>query len=730
MNDELQTNQEVKPKKGIWQKIKNLSKVKKIIGGIALLITLCGIGYAIYELGSSTKENKVKSQDIIAIKAKDQIFSLQCTKTTETDIECILGYETYANNGLKILSGEIKVSKGVKIKEVTSNGSTSFSYNNGKFKASKIKEGYTSLADDIVIINLEIDEISEETYILVSNLTALAKDGKYYEYDEVEYNFAQLSNKDGIINIYRIDMDGSIFYAANRQKYEDEVRELLYTYKCQNKVSCNYDGSNLHDNGEILITDGDKIFSYNTLTKETINYDLGKEVANVSYSYYYPESNDLKIKKGLIVKYISGKQNYYLLKENKLIFTSALAEDSDIEITDSNILAVSSDSKTVLKYDINNKQIKYYQLQGDIDSIEIAVINYGEYGPQYTDSGVKVYFADGKQNYYSFVQEKYLFAKNIDEINTINNKYVVGYDKNKLGIVSADGENIIPIEYDTITYNYGGIMERIDYFEENGTTYFILAKNMKYGVIDENNKVIIDFKYENLFYSNTIKKIYSNIYEKTTFISPCEDEEGDCVYDASDLYNNNFIGDSNLKKIDFYSLNGSLIKSININDNARYSAYPTILCNGNKCYLPYFFNELDSGKYLRIFGSNAVYDIDSNLNLITRNNVSIADCGMDCVDAAINDYIYIKEVEGKYYVYNLSEKKIINEEFSNFYNDIYFDGYVNNNYYPVVYLLLCKQSDSECGAIDEKGNILVDFKYKLNDNFCLVDGKNNIIKIK
>ncbi len=735
MNEEVKQDLTESPKQKCWHKLKStigrLSKKQRILIGLVFLFIIIGSGYLIYNsINKDEKDNK----KVIALEIADQIFSMGCVVSYENDdyYECEFGYETYSDNGLKEVSGKIDVGEGLNIISIESLATDKLEINKNIFKATSIKKAYSSVGEGFLIIKLEINPkaTSNNVYLEIDDLVAKHKDGKIYRYEKIlcdnvlnSYN-NNTYEANGVINVFRYyHHDKTTFYEVNWQP--EPGNELVYSYRCENVLSCTYDKSNLNIHNEILITDGDKVFSYNVLTEKTVNYDFGNDIKLASYSSSY--TNGRFSKNGILVEYLNKTINYYSFKENKLIFP-ADSTFNEIELSNNFVFGYDTKAKKVTTYNIVSKQIVSYQLQGNIIRIALEYFYDKDYNTIFSDSGVKVTFSDNKENYYSFSQKKYLFENNITQITLLNDKYIMGSNNGKVGIISLDGIKNIPMEYDAINYYGSDYSKDVSYYEINNMTYFILAKNMKYGVVDEDNKIIVDFKYDNLFYSHELNKLYSNIYSKTVLFNEGEDELDEDDYDlGTDLEENEEL----LLKIDFYSLNGSYMKSVGINDNVRFTYYPTFDCNNGICYATYEFNRLDSAKYLRIYNisSSKVYDIDSNLELIVRTDVAEADCGIDSIALLINDYFYAKYINNEYIIYTLDDNKLFDTNFKNIMASIYLsDSYYKEARKTDIYLL-CKEDDSECGAIDYKGDILVDFKYKLNDNYYLIKDDGSIINI-
>ena len=220
------------------------------------------------------------------------------------------------------------------------------------------------------------------------------------------------------------------------------------------------------------------------------------------------------------------------------------------------------------------------------------------------------------------------------------------------------------------------------FYEKNDKPLFEVIKNSSHGIIDKENNIIIKIEYTQLDY----------------------------------IENRNIIiarKDKNL--IDIYDTTGKLLKELNLNDIKKYEV-----------------NDKYSSTYAEysVYLNDTIYLLDENYNLKEYNNVYHVDNGAmgmngeHNINFYISDYIYIKENDGIYTIHNLKGEKIINEEFK-FVGPSHPDG-IGEIDVPNEYIPLCKDtSKKECGAIDYKGNILVDFENEIGYNNGYEGFKNN-----
>ena len=214
-------------------------------------------------------------------------------------------------------------------------------------------------------------------------------------------------------------------------------------------------------------------------------------------------------------------------------------------------------------------------------------------------------------------------------------------------------------------------------YDENDNPLFMILKDKKHGIIDNENKIIINFEYMQFDYIEN-----SNI----------------------------IIAKKNENLIDIYDLKGNLLKNINLKDIKKYEVKDKYA----RTYSEY-----------SVYINDTIYLIDNSYNLKEYSNIYHKNNGQLGINGEyeeifyITDYIYIKDNNGIYTIHNLKGEKIIDEEFK-------FVGSSNPNGSVTIsneYFALCKNLDrTECGAIDYQGNILLNFENEINDYNKNIDG--------
>lgn len=205
-------------------------------------------------------------------------------------------------------------------------------------------------------------------------------------------------------------------------------------------------------------------------------------------------------------------------------------------------------------------------------------------------------------------------------------------------------------------------------YNKNNDTLFEVVKNDKVGLIDKNGNLIIDFKYQS----------YDFIENKNVILAK-KDKQIHHLYDVT----------------------GKLLKEINLNDIK--------IIQENE-----YSGATDLGDHIYYYLNNTLYLINNEYELQKYDNIyydlKVAEDFYK--QYYITNNIYIRNINNTYTVHSLDGKQIISEEFK-------FVGPVNEDRtgeigVPNGYITLCKNENrTNCGAIDFKGNILIDFENEL-----------------
>lgn len=239
----------------------------------------------------------------------------------------------------------------------------------------------------------------------------------------------------------------------------------------------------------------------------------------------------------------------------------------------------------------------------------------------------------------------------------------------KYGIIDQNNNIVIPFEYDKVDPWGGGGLGEI--FKSKNKYYYILYKNGKYGMVNENNEIIINFEKNNLFYNKYADVVLEKIYD--------------------DKFN--------AIRINVYDLNGILKKEINLSDNFKASFDADYYKIGATNFM--------------LYDNDFIYMLNNNLDYekyIKPASIKVGHNGTDLF--LVSDKIYLKKNNGRYKVYNSFDNSLYMDSEFYFLNEnmgiwILFDGFV-----------LCKDKTEDynyfnCGIINYDGKIIVDFNYIL-----------------
>ena len=261
----------------------------------------------------------------------------------------------------------------------------------------------------------------------------------------------------------------------------------IYTYKVDEVDDRNIsvEISNLTEENDSDLYAKIKINSSSTI----INTTTGKEV----YKYTLDDINVLD-NNVFYIKNSSGKNKYFIIKNDKVVYESSYYKRIRVE-------NLNSDIAIGIKEDAS---IDYINL------IDKKVIN--------NDDSIKYTYSDGVilKEQYNFNAKKIMYTiytpskefGTFSDLKPYDNKYVNGYlkiktENDKYEFVNKKGNVITKKEY-----------EELSDFNKNG--YAIVSNDNLYGVIDSKGKEIIDEKYEEIIFLNdnlfkNVKKI-SSIY--------------------------------------------------------------------------------------------------------------------------------------------------------------------------------------------------------------------------
>lgn len=290
-----------------------------------------------------------------------------------------------------------------------------------------------------------------------------------------------------------------------------------------------------------------------------------------------------------------------------------------------------------------------------------------------------------------------------------NKKYLIVYsesnNKRLYGIYDIDGKKIIDKKYEYL-------------YSKEDSNYLLAEKDDKTGVIDINDNIIIPFEYDKfqsryvylssyplgqnyLLVKDGIRRIV-NIKNKEIIVADSKEsnfeynKEFDIYYLIK--YDDYVYGKQNSVK--FYKSSGEFIKEISLSDELKIRE-KTIYDNDRE---PITFVDNNENTY----ELNKNFELENKGKIYCTNYMNSYSCHTGKgTTTKIND-------SGKYVIYDNSDKALNYEFVSLHYDEDYIYGCLDK----------IGDTDTNCGYIDYKGNILYNFKYdntsddivfKLND---------------
>lgn len=263
-----------------------------------------------------------------------------------------------------------------------------------------------------------------------------------------------------------------------------------------------------------------------------------------------------------------------------------------------------------------------------------------------------------------------------------NNVYLLVMNNNKGGVVDLNGKFIIPLEYDSYQYKYAGetvYAMQNSLISKDGKYYFILKKNDKFYTLDINNKIVIENNNE-IEYSESINKLI--VLNKTN---------------------------GKTTSADFYSLDGKLIKNLNISDTWDFDSF---------YYNSGFEENNKTNSFILIrskSSNNKTYLLDKDLNVKEFDNLYYEEEPIPDGDGLLyqylmNDEFYIIKKDNKFELHDFKTDKIIESSFTKVYYDKSFD--VNSK----ITIILCKDDNKSCGLMGMDKKFITDFNYSYVTN--------------
>ena len=350
----------------------------------------------------------------------------------------------------------------------------------------------------------------------------------------------------------------------------------IYTYKVDEVDDRNIsiEISNLTEGNDFDLYAKIKINSSSTI----INTTTGKEV----YKYTLDDINVLD-NNVFYIKNSSGKNKYFIIKNDKVVYESSDYKRIRVENLNSNIaIGIKEDASIdyinlIDKKVINNDEsIKYTYSDGVIlkeqYNFNAKKIMYTIYTPskEYgTFSDLKPYdnkYVNGylkiktENDKYEFVNKKgnVITKKAYEELSDFNkNGYAIVSNDNLYGVIDSKGKEIIDEKYDEIIFLNDNLFKNVKKISKN--ELFIFKENNKYGIINSDGKVVIKANYDDFDTITTKYPIIEGTYngEKILINLKTLKELSIKVSDKVEIYDNYIISSLN-----YYNYNGEQIYTL------------------------------------------------------------------------------------------------------------------------------------------------------------------------
>ena len=350
----------------------------------------------------------------------------------------------------------------------------------------------------------------------------------------------------------------------------------IYTYKVDEVDDRNIsiEISNLTEGNDFDLYAKIKINSSSTI----INTTTGKEV----YKYTLDDINVLD-NNVFYIKNSSGKNKYFIIKNDKVVYESSDYKRIRVENLNSNIaIGIKEDASIdyinlIDKKVINNDEsIKYTYSDGVIlkeqYNFNAKKIMYTIYTPskEYgTFSDLKPYdnkYVNGylkiktENDKYEFVNKKgnVITKKEYEELSDFNkNGYAIVSNDNLYGVIDSKGKEIIDEKYDEIIFLNDNLFKNVKKISKN--ELFIFKENNKYGIINSDGKVVIKANYDDFDTITTKYPIIEGTYngEKILINLKTLKELSIKVSDKVEIYDNYIISSLN-----YYNYNGEQIYTL------------------------------------------------------------------------------------------------------------------------------------------------------------------------
>jgi hypothetical protein len=407
-----------------------------------------------------------------------------------------------------------------------------------------------------------------------------------------------------------------------------------------------------------------QVFTRYTYNKYRTNYDKFEVLYD---NYIIEKDSDDSVQK------ITTFNNAVLYKNND----SDNTKYTVIEGIDNKLYLYNID-KVVNLYSLDNKYKEFVINIDKKDIVPIIYIDSNNYERLMGFYGNKtVYTLDKKQ--YTINDYELIGNNDKDKIITYNNREIIVKKDNKYGIYDIkENVTLINTKYDMI-HNYDD-------------TYYIAYKGKDAGIINSNDKVLLDFDYDNIKKNIVIKNdklaLLSNNFEIIT------------KYDFKDSDNSAYVLDINKKYLLVTGVSSHLI-----NNNGSYTTIQEdiMVCDGNN---DFYYSYNDKEKEFVIYDENINKKYSIFVDKFDIKNDSIYKFGNTII---INDTYYNYETGEVLKKINRNVLELSNTKVS--YNNGNIDIYLNDK----------KIYSYEYDIKNNKGHYMNIINNNLNNGFYIIN---------
>ncbi|MFN8436515.1 MAG: WG repeat-containing protein [Cytophagales bacterium] len=280
----------------------------------------------------------------------------------------------------------------------------------------------------------------------------------------------------------------------------EKISNHCFAYKLNNKwgavshlgdknIPCEYDKLSKWNNGLILAQKSNKFKILNDKGKSiSSTYDfIGPVVNNRAICMYQNQFGYINEKATLVVKpnYVSATNFYFNTAIVKSKSGYQIINMSGKNLTNESFEFVRRDSSKGyfwVKNQANNYLLNTFGIKQNLDFDKLLVNSASE--------GI-LFYKNNKMGAFNILNNKIILPVIYDSISTFRVVEYQIFKNDKKGIATAEGKELIPCEYDFI-----------DYYSIDGKVYYYVQKDIKVGLLNNQNQTVVELKYDLLAPAN------------------------------------------------------------------------------------------------------------------------------------------------------------------------------------------------------------------------------------